>query len=80
MDMKFCDGVMDIGINGGVVRIDFFHNGRGENDDEGNPPREHSHQVVLTPEAFLQTYTALDQVVNQLIEKGLLTRREKAAE
>lgn len=76
MDIKFCDGVKNIGIDGGVVRIDFFHHGEvggGEDRD-----RVHSHQVILSPEAFLQTYTALDQVVNELVDKGLLTRKDQA--
>lgn len=75
MDIKFCDGVKNIGIDGGVVRIDFYHNGEVT---EGERDKELSHQVILTPEAFLQTYTALDQVVNELVDKGLLTRKEKA--
>ncbi|MBL4615787.1 MAG: hypothetical protein JKY27_13065 [Magnetovibrio sp.] len=80
MDSTFCDGVMDISITGGVVRVDFFDYVNGENDSNGNPPRQHNHRILLTPEAFLQTYTAFDQVINQLVEKGLLTRRDEAAQ
>jgi len=79
MDSTFCDGVMDISITGGVVRVDFFNYTNGERDTNGTPPRQHNHRVLLTPEAFLQTYTAFDQVINQLVEKGLLNRREGTA-
>lgn len=80
MELKFCDGVMDISITNGVVRVDFFNYTNGERDKNGNPPREFSHQTVLTPEAFLQTYTAFDQMVNELVERGLLSRQDQAAE
>lgn len=34
-----------------------------------------SQRLLLSPEAFIQTYTALEQVVKQLQEKGLVQRR-----
>ena len=80
MESKFCDGVMDISVTGGVVRVDFYQHTHGERDESGTPPREHNHRVLLTPEAFLQTYTAFDQVINELVGKGLLKRRENGGD
>ena len=79
MDQRFCDGVEEVSITSGIVRIDFFHYANGERAKDGRPPREASHRVLLSPEAFVQTYTALEQVVKQLQDKGLLQRKGAAA-
>lgn len=79
MDQKYCDGVEEISITSGIVRVDLYHYTAGPKDKDGRPARELSHRVLLSPEAFVQTYTAFEQVVKQLQEKGLLQRRDGAA-
>jgi hypothetical protein len=79
MEQKYCDGVEEISITSGVVRVDFYHYTAGPKDKDGRPARELSHRVLLSPEAFVQTFTAFEQVVKQLQEKGLLQRRDGAA-
>lgn len=76
MDQKYCDGVEEISITSGIVRVDFYHYVPGPKDKDGRPARELSHRVLLSPEAFVQTYTAYEQVVKQLQDKGLLQRRD----
>ncbi len=78
MEQKYCDGVEEISITSGIVRVDLYHYTAGEKDKDGRPPRELSHRVLLSPEAFVQTFTAFEQVVKQLQEKGLLQRRDGA--
>jgi hypothetical protein len=75
MDQRYCDGVEEVSITSGIVRVDFFHYAAGSRGKDGRPPRELSHRVLLSPEAFVQAYTALEQVVKQLQEKGLLQRK-----
>ena len=78
MEQKFCDGVEEVSITSGIVRVDFFHYTNGAKSADGRPPREASHRICLSPEAFIQSFTALEQVVKQLQEKGLLQRRPDA--
>lgn len=78
MDQKYCDGVEEISITSGIVRVDLYHYTAGPKDKEGRPARELSHRVLLSPEAFVQTYTAFEQVVKQLQDKGLLQRKDGA--
>jgi hypothetical protein len=78
MEQHFCDGVEEVSITSGIVRIDFFHYAPGERAKDGRPPRNASHRVLLSPEAFVQTFTALEQVVKQLQDKGLLQRKSGA--
>ena len=79
MDQRYCDGVEEVSITSGIVRVDFFHYAAGARGKDGRPPRELSHRVLLSPEAFVQAYTALEQVVKQLQEKGLLQRKNGGA-
>lgn len=78
MEQKYCDGIEEISITSGIVRVDFYHYIAGAKDKDGRPPRELSHRVLLSPEAFVQTFAAFEQVVKQLQEKGLLQRRDGA--
>jgi hypothetical protein len=79
MDQRYCDGVEEVSITSGIVRVDFFHYAAGQRGKDGRPPREVSHRVLLSPEAFVQAYTALEQVVKQLQDKGLLQRKGAGA-
>lgn len=79
MEQRFCDGLEEVSVVSGVVRIDFFRFTAGPKDKNGRPPREHSHRVLLSPEAFIQTCGALDQVLKQLEQKGMVKRRPESA-
>lgn len=76
MTQIYCDGVEEVSITGGVVRVDFFHYKPGARDEDGKPAREHSFRLCLSPEAFVQAYGSFDQVVKQLQERGLVNRRD----
>lgn len=79
MEQVYADGVEEVSIASGIVRIDLYQFVRGARDKDGRPPKEVSHRVLLSPEAFVQTYSALEQVVKQLEQKGLVQRRGGAA-
>ena len=76
MESKFCDGVMNIGIKGGVIRVDFFEHAPGEKTDQEK--RSFNHRLLLSPEAFLQTHAAFQQVVDELLKRGVLEKKSKA--
>lgn len=76
MDQRFCDGVEEVSVVSGVVRVDFFNYTTGPKDKNGRPARELSHRLLLSPDAFLQTYGVLDEVRKQLEQKGVIKRRE----
>ena len=76
MDQRFCDGVEEVSVVSGVVRVDFFNYTSGPKDKNGRPARELSHRLLLSPDAFLQTYGVLDEVRKQLEQKGVIKRRE----
>ncbi|MGN7613900.1 hypothetical protein ACQZV8_17670 [Magnetococcales bacterium HHB-1] len=78
MKSTFCDGVANIAIKSGVIRVDFFEHdvkSTEEQNEETTPPTPHQ-RLLLTPEAFLQTHAAFEQVVQQLVDRGVFKRKE----
>ncbi|MFM2111501.1 MAG: hypothetical protein RLZZ271_161 [Pseudomonadota bacterium] len=72
---QHCDGLQDVSILSGIVRMDFFHYAPGEPGADGKPVREHALRLCMSPEAFVQTYSTLDRVVRELENRGLVARR-----
>jgi hypothetical protein len=71
----FADGVSEINIAGGIVRINFVSLSGTEKDDKGNPTRELRQRIVITPQGVLELYGALQQVIEKLVSTGVLQRR-----
>lgn len=78
-NQQFIDGVFNVGIQDGAVRIDFFTYSPTQRDSDGKAARQFSQRLVMSPQGFLQTYSALDQLVRQLEERGLVQRKDGAA-
>ncbi|MGN7612480.1 hypothetical protein ACQZV8_10400 [Magnetococcales bacterium HHB-1] len=83
MESKFCDGVANISIKSGVVRVDFFETRPDSDADlsDGKAPEEKkklNHRLLLSPESFIQTHTAFQQVVDELMKKGVIKKKEGA--
>ena len=72
----FADGLIGLGIDAGIVRIDFSSLSAIERDGEGKPLMEHRQRVVMAPEAFAQTFTAMGRLVDELVKTGVLVRNE----
>jgi hypothetical protein len=67
----FADGVSEVNIAGGIVRINFVSLSK---DDKGTPVRELRQRVVLTPQGVLELNAAMQQVIEKLISTGVLQR------
>lgn len=72
----YADGIGEITLTGGMVRIDLVSLSAHEKDSEGRPKLEFRKRVVLPPEGFLRSFSAMEDLVKQLVEAGLIKRRE----
>ena len=68
----FIDGVGDIRLHEGLIRMDLLALSTTRRDPEGNPFPEFTGQVVMSPPAFLRMVGALANTVRQMQEQGLL--------
>ncbi|MBL8891712.1 MAG: hypothetical protein JNL67_17160 [Planctomycetaceae bacterium] len=76
MQDVYADGIGEITLTGGMVRIDLVSLSAKEKDSEGRPRLEFRKRIVLPPEGFLRSFSAMEDLVKQLVDAGLIKRRE----
>lgn len=72
----YADGIGEITLTGGMVRIDLVSLSAQEKDSEGRPRLEFRKRIVLPPEGFLRSFSAMEDLVRQLVDAGLIKRRD----
>ena len=75
MERLYIDGFSQIHFIAGVIRIDTF---TYEAKPEGEPVQENTHQLVMTPQAFITAMGAMQQLADKLIEAGVLQKADPA--
>jgi len=75
----FADAVYAIGLVNGMVRIEFAATSLLDRDDDGKQRLERQTAIVLTPQAFLQTFGKMKEFVAKMQDAGLIvdTRLER---
>ncbi len=74
----FAVGCGGIGFHNGVVMIEFTGFSLTGKDAEGRPLKEAAHRVIMTPDALLETFNAMQGMMNKLLEVGILQKRDEA--
>ena len=69
----FIDGVGDIRLRDGVIRMDLLALSPTRRDQEGNPVPQFVDQLVMSPHAFMRVVGALGSTLKQMQEKGLVS-------
>lgn len=72
----FADGIGQIHFAGAMVRFDFVTLQPGEN---GAAPVPQSNiRVIMPPQGFLSAYNSMQQLIDKLLEAGVLQKNEAA--
>jgi len=72
----FADGVGQIHFAGGMVRYDFVTLQPEEN---GQAPVPQSNvRVIMPPQGFLAAFNSMQQLIDKLVEAGVLQKNENA--
>ncbi len=74
----FADGVGEITLSGGMVRMDLFTI-VGKGDDDNTPQIRVKTRVILPPDGFLRSFTAMEDLVKKLVEAGVIKKRDDIA-
>jgi len=72
----FVDGIGQIHFTGGMVRFDFVTLQPKEGE---NPTTEVVQRVIMPPQGFLNTFSSMQQLIDKLVDAGVLQKNEKAA-
>ncbi len=69
----YADKISNIYVNGATVRIDFASLNPALQDQDGNPVYNHAARIVIPLEGFTEGFSICQNVLGQLIDKGVLT-------
>lgn len=72
----FADGVSAVHVTGNLVRIDLMTVQPHLKSDNGKPVVEINQRVIMPLEGFIQSLTTQNNIINQLIETGVLKKNE----
>ncbi len=72
----FADGIGQIHFAGGMVRFDFV---TLQPQEEGQAPTpEANFRVIMPPQGFLAAFNSMQQLIDKLVEAGVLKKNENA--
>ena len=72
----FADGIGQIHFAGAMVRFDFVTLQPGE--DGAAPVPQSNIRVIMPPQGFLSAYNSMQQLIDKLLEAGVLKKNEGA--
>lgn len=68
----YADGVTNIALLQGMIRIDFATLSLSEKDEDGNPEVEAAHRIIMSPQGFVKAFGTMEQVMDKLVETGII--------
>ena len=72
----FADGIGQIHFAGGMVRYDFI---TLQPEEEGKTPVPQSNiSIIMPPQGFLGAFNSMQQLIDKLVDAGVLRKNEKA--
>ncbi len=73
----FADGIGQIHFAGNMVRFDFMTLQPGA--DGAAPTPEYNERIIMPPQGFLAAFNSMQQLIDKLVEAGVLTKNPNAA-
>ncbi|MBO5803147.1 MAG: hypothetical protein J6R64_05340 [Lentisphaeria bacterium] len=72
----FADGIGQIHFAAGMVRFDFV---TLQPEEDGKAPVPQSNiRIIMPPQGFLGAYNSMEQLINKLLDAGILQKNENA--
>ncbi|OQA88256.1 MAG: hypothetical protein BWY31_00418 [Lentisphaerae bacterium ADurb.Bin242] len=72
----FADGIGQIHFAGGMVRYDFI---TLQPTEDGKAPEPKSNiRIIMPPQGFLAAFNSMQQLIDKLLEAGVLQKNERA--
>ena len=75
----YADGIGEITLSGGMVRMDLVTLKGSQSSSDEKPKLEFSQRVIMPPDGFLRSFSAMENLVKQLIDAGLVKPRDQQA-
>ena len=72
----YVDGIGKIHFTGGMIRYDMVTLEPNESGKEPTP--QEKMRIIMPPDGFLATFNTMQKLIDQLVEAGVLKKREQA--
>ena len=69
----YIDGFLQVNFIGGMVRISSYILLPADNNEE-EPKQEENAQLIMSPQAFVDAFSAMQQLAEKLSEAGILKK------
>ena len=76
-DEVFADTIGEISLTGGMVRMDLVSLIGSQSSEDNKPRLAQKCRIVMPPEGFLRSFSAMENLVKQLIEAGLIRQNQQ---
>jgi hypothetical protein len=76
----FADGIGEIVLSGGMVRLDLVALSGSQREASDKPKLEFRQRIVMPPDGFLRSFSAMEDLVRQLVDAGLVKPRDGAGQ
>ena len=74
----YADGIGQIHFAGNMVRYDFV---TLQPEEDGKAPTPQSNvRIIMPPQGFLAAFNSMQQLIDKLVEAGVLQKNEAAAD
>lgn len=70
----YADGVANVSLAGGMVRLDLFHYDGAPAEGASELPKVVDSQLVMPPESFIRAFESMQRFIDQLEKNGLIKR------
>jgi hypothetical protein len=71
----YADTMGEITLSGGMVRIELVSLAGGKTKEGEAPKFEPRARVVMSPDGFLRSFSAMENLVKQLVDAGLVKQK-----
>ena len=72
----YADGIGEITLSGGMIRMDLVTMVGSQNNKDNPAKMEVRERIVMPPDGFLRSFSAMENLVKQLVEAGLVKPRD----
>lgn len=79
VEQIYADGMVSISFQGGVFRLLLYQDQPGENDEIRKEDRKIAYNLVFHPNGFLEAFAAMNNLMGQLMQSGLVKPPKKRA-
>lgn len=71
----YADGIGEISLSNGVIRIDLISLSPVQKDSKDPPLREVRQRVIMSPQGFIEAFGTMENVMKKLVDMGAIVKR-----